>query len=29
LGADTDEILLELGLSMEEILQHKIDGAIL
>jgi crotonobetainyl-CoA:carnitine CoA-transferase CaiB-like acyl-CoA transferase len=29
LGADTDEILLELGLTMEEVLNHKIEGAIL
>jgi crotonobetainyl-CoA:carnitine CoA-transferase CaiB-like acyl-CoA transferase len=29
LGADTDDVLLSLGLTMDEILQHKIDGAVL
>ena len=28
-GADTDEVLLELGLDYDEILQHKISGTVL
>jgi crotonobetainyl-CoA:carnitine CoA-transferase CaiB-like acyl-CoA transferase len=28
-GAQTDEILLELGLDYEEILEHKIAGTVL
>ncbi len=28
-GAHTDEVLLEVGYDMDEILQLKIDGAIL
>jgi crotonobetainyl-CoA:carnitine CoA-transferase CaiB-like acyl-CoA transferase len=29
LGADTDDVLQELGLTMDEIIQHKIEGSIL
>ncbi|MGE2692492.1 CaiB/BaiF CoA transferase family protein [Mycolicibacterium pulveris] len=28
-GADTDEILLELGLDQEEIIDHKVSGTVL
>lgn len=28
-GEHTDEVLMELGLSMDEILEHKISGAVL
>jgi hypothetical protein len=28
-GEHTDEVLLELGLSYDEILQHKVTGAVL
>ena len=28
-GEHTDEVLLELGLSYDEILEHKISGAVL
>lgn len=29
LGADTDAILLELGLDMEQVIEHKVSGAVL
>ena len=28
-GEHTDEVLMELGLSYDEILQHKVSGAVL
>ena len=28
-GEHTDEVLLELGLSYDEIIEHKIAGAVL
>ena len=28
-GEQTDEVLLELGLSYDEILEHKVTGAVL
>ena len=28
-GEHTDEVLLELGLSYEEIIEHKVSGAVL
>ena len=28
-GQHTDEVLLELGLSIDEVMEHKVSGAIL